>query len=88
MEREEEKRDYSLPSMRVLIGELYDLKYKLLYELATATMAAELEEWEEGACMDVYAVTEELEAHIDVFTDMKAICEEMLRMVSDVEFDE
>lgn len=87
MEREEEKRDYSLPSMRVLIGELYDLKYKLLYELATATMAAELEEWEEGACMDVYAVTEELEAHIEVLGEMKAVCEEILRAVCDKEFD-
>lgn len=88
MEREEEKRDYSQLSVLELIDELYGLKYKLMHELATATMAAELEVWDDGAGMDVDAVTDELREHIDVLGAMKAVCEEMLRAVCDKEFDE
>ena len=33
-------------------------------------------------------MTDELAEYIEVFTEMKAVCEEMLRMVCDVEFDD
>ena len=82
-----EKKDYSELSVLELINELYELKYKLMYELATAGMAEELEGWLKDGRMDVDAVTDELTEHIEVLGDMKRICEEMLRMVCDKEFD-
>ena len=83
-----EKKDYSELSVLDLINELYELKYKLMYELATAGMAEELEGWLADGRMDVDAVTDELVEHIDVLGEMKAVCEEMLRAVCDKEFDE
>lgn len=83
-----ETRDYSELSVLELINELYELKYKLMYELATAGMAEELEAWAGDGCMDVDAVTDELVEHIDVLGAMKRVCEEMLRAVCDKEFDE
>lgn len=88
MRREEEQRDYSEMDMQELINELYELKYKLMYELATAGMAEELEAWAEDGRMDVGAVTDELAEHVDVLGAMKTVCEEMLRAVCDKEFDE
>lgn len=76
-----EEKDYSELSVLELINELYELKYKLMYELATAGMAEELEAWLDDGRMDVGAVTDELVEHIDVLGDMKAVCEEMLRAV-------
>lgn len=83
-----EEKDYSELSVLELINELYELKYKLICELATAGMADELEGWLADGRMDVDAVTDELTEHIDVLGDMKAVCEEMLRAVCDKEFDE
>ena len=83
-----ERKDYSELSVLELINELYELKYKLMYELATAGMAEELEAWLYDGHIDVDAVTDELAEHIDVLGDMKAVCEEMLRAVCDKEFDE
>lgn len=83
-----ERKDYSELSVLELINELYELKYKLMYELATAGMAEELEAWLYDGRMDVDAVTDELVEHIDVLGDMKAVCEEMLRAGCDKEFDE
>lgn len=77
-----------LDSMQELVHKLYELKYKLMYELATAGMAEELEGWSKDGRMDVDAVTDELTEHIDVLGAMKAVCEEMLRAVCDKEFDE
>ncbi len=81
-----EKKDYSELSVLELINELYELKYKLMYELATAGMAEELEGWLADGRMDVDAVTDELMEHIDVLGAMKRVCEEMLRAVCDKEF--
>lgn len=81
-------KDYSELSVLELINELYELKYKLICELATAGMADELEAWLYDGRMDVDAVTDELVEHIDVLGEMKAVCEEMLRAVCDKEFDE
>lgn len=83
-----ETRDYSELSVLELINELYELKYKLMYELATAGMAEELEVWVKDGRMDVDAVTDELTEHIDVLGAMKRVCEELLRAVCDKEFDE
>lgn len=83
-----EQKDYSELSVLELINELYELKYRLMYELATAGMAEELEAWLYDGHMDVDAVTDELTEHIDVLGAMKAVCEEMLRAVCDKEFDE
>lgn len=83
-----EKKDYSELSVLELLIELYELKYKLTEELATAGMAEELEAWLYDGHIDVDAVTDELVEHIDVLEDMKAVCEEMLRAVCDKEFDE
>lgn len=83
-----EEKDYSELSVLELINELYELKYKLMYELATAGMAEELEGWVKDGRMDVDAVTDELVEHIDVLGAMKRVCEEMLRAVCDKEFDE
>lgn len=77
-----------LDSMQELVHKLYNLKYKLMFELATAGMAEELEAWLDDGRMDVDAVTDELVEHINVLTEMKAVCEEMLRAVCDKEFDE
>lgn len=82
MEGEAGKRDFGELRMQELINRLYELKYKLMYELATAGMAEELESWICRAGMDVEAVTEELVEHIDVLADMKAVCVEMLYRVS------
>lgn len=76
-----ERKDYSELSVLDLINELYELKYKLMYELATAGMAEELEGWVTDGRMDVDAVTDELAEHIDVLEAMKRVCEEMLRAV-------
>ena len=83
-----EKKDYSELSVLELINELYELKYKMMYELATAGMTEELEGWVKDGRMDVDAVTDELMEHIDVLEAMQRVCEEMLRRVSNVEFDE
>lgn len=83
-----EKKDYSELSVLELLNELYKLKYKLMYELATAGMAEELEGWVGDGRMDVDAVTDELVEHIDVLEAMQRVCEEMLRAVCDKEFDE
>ena len=88
MGRENEKKDYSKLSMIELYSELYGLKHRLMYELATAGMAEELYGWVKGGRMDVDAVTDELMEHIDVLGDMKAVCEEILRAVCDKEFDD
>lgn len=88
MRQEREQRDYCELSMQELVDKLYEMKYKLMYELATAGMAEELEAWLDDGRMDVDAVTDELVEHIDVLGDMKAVCEEMLRAVCDKEFDE
>lgn len=85
MKLEKEQRDYGVLRM---LDKLYELKYKLMYELATAGMAEELEGWLKDGRMDVDAVTDELTEHINVLEDMKAVCEEMLRAVCDKEFDE
>ncbi|WP_308592519.1 hypothetical protein [uncultured Porphyromonas sp.] len=83
-----EKKDYSELSVLELINELYELKYKLICELATAGMADELEAWLYDGRMDVDAVTDELVEHIDALGAMQRVCEEMLRAVCDKEFDE
>lgn len=83
MRQEAEKKDYSELSVLELINELYELKYKLMYELATAGMAEELEGWVGDGRMDVDAVKDELMEHIDVLGAMKAVCEEMLRRVGE-----
>lgn len=85
---EREQRDYCEMDMQELIDKLYEQKYKLMYDLATAGMAEELEGWSKDGRMDVDAVTDELTEHIEVLGDMKRICEEMLRAVCDKEFDE
>ena len=78
-----EEKDYSELSVLELINELYELKYKLMYELATAGMAEELEAWLDDGRMDVDAVTDELVEHINVLGAMKRVCEEMLRRVGE-----
>ncbi len=78
-----EKKDYSELSVLELINELYELKYKLMYELATAGMADELEGWLADGRMDVDAVTDELMEHIDVLGAMKRVCEEILGRLSE-----
>lgn len=88
MELENEKKDYSKLSMRELGNKLYELKYNRMIGLMTVCMTTELEAWADGADMDVDAVTDELSEHIEVLTEMKAVCEEMLRMVCDKEFDD
>lgn len=75
-----------------MVNKLYKLKRKLMhdlmYELTTNELAEELRAWADGACIDVDALTDELAEHIDALGDMKRICEEMLRAVSDKEFDD
>lgn len=83
-----EKKDYSELSVQELIDKLYEQKYKLMYDLATAGMAEELEGWLADGRMDVDAVTEELMEHIDVLGAMKTVCEEMLNIVCDSELDD
>lgn len=83
-----EKKDYSELSVQELINELNNLKHKLMYELDTECLANELYEWVGGAGVDVDDMTDELTGHIEVLGDMKAVCEEMLRMVGDKEFDD
>lgn len=83
-----EEKGYSELSVLELLNELYELKYKLMYELETAGMTEEMEGWVGDGRMDVDAVTDELTEHIEVLTEMKAVCEEMLRAVCDKEFDE
>lgn len=82
-----EKIDYSQLSVPELIDKLYKQISKWTYDLKTDDMTDELDAWADGTCIDVDAVTDELTEHIDVFTEMKAVCEEMLRAVCDKEFD-
>lgn len=79
-----EKKDYSELSMQGLIDKLYKLKYKLMYELATD----ELEALADGCIIDVDALTDELEAHIEVLGAMKRIYEEILCKVCNGTFDD
>lgn len=83
MKLEKEHRDYGVLRM---LDKLSELKYKLRRGLAIT--AQELEAWAGGAWVDVDALTDELAEHIDALGDMKRICEEILRMVSDKEFDD
>lgn len=76
-----EEKDYSELSMQELIDKLLELRHRLMYELATAGMAEELEGWVGDGRMDVDAVTDELTEHIDVLGAMKRVCEEMLGRV-------
>lgn len=78
------ERDYSELSMQELIDKLLELRHRL----EIIKMAAALRAWADGACIDVDALTDELAEHVDALTEMKAVCEEMLRMVSDKEFDD
>lgn len=80
MELEYDKLD----SMQELIDKLYKLEAKRMYDMSTD----ELEALADGLCMDVDALANELTEHIEVLGAMKAVCEEMLRMVCDVEFDD
>ena len=89
MELEKEKTDYCLLTMRELCNKLYELKYNRMIGLMTASMTTELEAWADGADMDVDDVTADLTEHIDVLTEMKAVCEEMmLRVVIDENLDD
>lgn len=78
------QKDYSGLSVLELLNEIYELKYKLMYELATAGMTEEMEGWVGDGRMDVDAVRDELAEHIDVLGAMKAVCEEMLRRVCEI----
>lgn len=84
MELETEKKDYSELSVLELINKLLELRYKL----KIIKLANKLRLWDKGAYTNVDALTDELTEHIDVLTEMKAVCEEMLRAVCDKEFDE
>ena len=92
MEQENEKLDYSELSMPELTDKMHKLMHKLMpnlmYELTTSELTEELKAWSKDGRMDVDAVTDELADYIEVFTELKAVCEEMLRMVCDKEFDE
>lgn len=73
-----------LDSMQELIDELYKLEAKRMYDMSTD----ELESLADGVCRDVDALANELTEHIEVFTEMKAVCEEMLNIVCDSELDD
>ena len=70
--------------MQELIDELYKLEAKRMYDMSTD----ELESLADGVCRDVDALANELTEHIEVFTEMKAVCEEMLNIVCDSEIDD
>lgn len=80
MRQEREQLDYSELSMQGLIDKLYKLKSKQMYDLSTD----ELEALADGCIIDVDALTDELEAHIEVLGAMKRVCEEMLRRVCEI----
>lgn len=73
-----------LDSMQELIDELYKLEAKRMYDMSTD----ELESLADGVCRDVDALANGLTEHIEVFTEMKAVCEEMLNIVCDSELDD
>lgn len=78
MEKEREQRDYSELSMQELVDELLELRHKL----EIIKMLNELRLLAEVACTDVYAVTDDLTEHINVLTEMKAVCEELRRRIN------
>lgn len=82
MGRDYEKRDYSLLSVPKLLDKLCKLTYDLDQELCTGDLIGELDAWVRGARVDVPDMTDELAEHINVFTELKAVCEEMLCRVS------
>ncbi len=82
MERETEKRDYNLLSMSELLDKLCELTYDLDQELCTGDLIGELDALIRGARVDVPDMADELTEHINVFTELKAVCEEMLRRVN------
>lgn len=84
MKLEKEQRDYSELSMQGLIDKLYKLKSKQMYDLSTD----ELEALADGCIIDVDALTDELEAHIEVLGAMKRIYEEILCKVCNGTFDD
>lgn len=73
-----------LDSMQELIDKLYKLEAKRMYDMSTD----ELEALADGLCMDVDALANELTEHLEVFSEMKAVCEEMLNIVCDSELDD
>ncbi len=75
MELEYDKLD----SMQELIDKLYKLEAKRMYDMSTD----ELEALADGVCRDVDALANELTEHIEVFTEMKTVCEDMLNIVCD-----
>lgn len=84
MRQEREQLDYSELSMQGLIDKLYKLKSKQMYDLSTD----ELEALADGCIIDVDALTDELEAHIEVLGAMKRIYEEILCKVCNGTFDD
>lgn len=84
MRQEEAQLDYSELSMQGLIDKLYKLKSKQMYDLSTD----ELEALADGCIIDVDALTDELEAHIEVLGAMKRIYEEILCKVCNGTFDD
>lgn len=84
MKLEKEQLDYSELSMQGLIDKLYKLKSKQMYDLSTD----ELEALADGCIIDVDALTDELEAHIEVLGAMKRIYEEILCKVCNGTFDD
>lgn len=89
MEREKRgKYLYRWQEMKMLVHKLDELRHKLECELDTDGMINELEMWAKGDSVDVDAMTDDLVGHIDVLVEMRGVCEEMLRSVGDVEFDE
>ena len=84
MRQEEAQLDYSELSMQGLIDKLYKLKSKQMYDLSTD----ELDALADGCIIDVDALTDELEAHIEVLGAMKRIYEEILCKVYNGTFDD
>ncbi|WP_281674264.1 hypothetical protein [Porphyromonas asaccharolytica] len=82
------RRDYRGIEFPTMISDLDELRHKLECELDTDGMINELEVWAKGDSVDVDAMTDDLVEHIDVLGEMRGVCEEMLRSVGDVEFDE
>lgn len=75
MELEYDKLD----SMQELIDKLYKLEAKRMYDMSTD----ELEALADGVCRDEDALVNELTEHLEIFSEMKAVYEDMLNIVCD-----
>lgn len=76
------REQYRGVELATLLSDFHGLMYELKYELGTEDMASEIEAFDALEEVDTETLADNLVTHIDTFANLRAICEEMLRVIS------